>query len=102
MKKQHLPFVTYALIVVVLACQCKSDPSKLVLKRDRTTSLFAYFDEKGSKVLGDYYAAYTDTIIDFGIVADPDFVLIDKKGTIFIRYIHLTTDLIIQVKESIE
>ena len=80
MKKQHLKFVVYALIAGLLGCQSKSNQSKLVLKRDSSTSLFAYFDEKGNKVLGDYYAAYTDTITDYGVVADPDFVLIDKKG----------------------
>jgi len=51
-----------------------------MLKRDEKTSMFAYFDSKGNKVLGDYYAAYTDTITEYGIVADPGFVLIDKKG----------------------
>ena len=80
MKKKHLQFVSYVLIVGLLACQSKYSPSRLVLKRDSTTSLFAYFDENGNKVLGDYYAAYTDTITDYGIVADPSFVLIDKKG----------------------
>jgi hypothetical protein len=80
LKKHHLKFLTYALIGVLLACHSESNPSRLVLKRDSLTSLFAYFDEKGNKVLGDYYAAYTDTITDYGIVADPGFVLIDIKG----------------------
>jgi hypothetical protein len=86
-----------------LACQSKSPPSKtvpsksnhykyipaklffkstakLILKRDSKTSLYAYFNEKGQKVLGDYFAAYTDTLNDFAIVADPGFVLIDRNG----------------------
>jgi len=52
----------------------------LILKRDKKTSMYAYYDENGNKVLGDYYAAYTDTIKDFGIVSDPSSVLIDRKG----------------------
>lgn len=52
----------------------------LIRKQDEKTSLFAYYDEKGNKILGDYFAAYTDTIRDYGIVADSGFVLIDKKG----------------------
>lgn len=81
MKENYIQFVICAFVVVLLlACQSKSNPSKLILKRDNKTSLFAYFDEKGNKILGDYYAAYTDTITDYGIVADPGSVLIDKTG----------------------
>lgn len=79
-KNLYLQLVTYSIVAVLLACQPKPDPSKLILKRDSRTSLYAYFDEKGNKILGDYYAAYTDTITEYGIVADPRFVLIDKKG----------------------
>ena len=72
--------IFYSIVVVLISCQPKLNPSKLILRRDAKTSLFAYFDDKGNKILGDYYAAYTDTITDYGIVADPGFVLIDKTG----------------------
>lgn len=80
MKNQYLQLVNYIIIVILFTCQSKPTPSKLILKRDNKTSLFAYFDEKGTKVLGDYFAAYTDTITEYGIVADQGFVLIDKTG----------------------
>ena len=80
MKNQYLQLVNYIIIVILFSCQSKPTLSKLILKRDNKTSLFAYFDEKGNKVLGDYFAAYTDTITEYGIVADPGFVLIDKTG----------------------
>jgi hypothetical protein len=79
MKNVYLKIVA-SIVVIFISCHSKSNPSKLILKRHTKTSLFAYFDEKGNKILGDYYAAYTDTITEYGIVADPGFVLIDKKG----------------------
>jgi WG containing repeat len=83
-KIQCLKLFVYSLILILFSCQSKSTPTKLILKRDDKTSLFAYFDEEGNKILGDYYAAYTDTITEYGIVADPGFVLIDKQG----KHIH--------------
>jgi hypothetical protein len=80
MKPNQLPFIVCSLILVLVSCKEKPTPGKLVLRRDERTSMFAYFDENGKKVLGDYYAAYTDTITEYGIVADPGFVLIDKTG----------------------
>jgi hypothetical protein len=75
----------FTLLVICFSCKknVEKDPNKvgkLILKRDDKTSMYAYFDEKGNKVLGDYYAAYTDTITDYGIVADLSSVLIDKSG----------------------
>ncbi|WP_374163208.1 WG repeat-containing protein [Arcticibacter sp. MXS-1] len=80
MNKYALQFLAYFCFVALSDCRSGDVPSPLVLKRDTTTSMYAYFDEKGNKVLGDYYAAYTDTITEYGIVADPGFVLIDKTG----------------------
>ncbi|HEX8376589.1 MAG TPA: WG repeat-containing protein [Pedobacter sp.] len=79
-KNQYLQLLVYNLILILFSCQSKSTTTNLILNRDDKTSLFAYFDEKGNKILGDYYAAYTDTISEYGIVADPGFVLIDKQG----------------------
>jgi hypothetical protein len=56
----------------------------LVLRQDTATSMYAYYDEAGKKVLGDYAAAFTDTMRDYAIVADSDFVLIDRQG----RYVY--------------
>lgn len=78
--QKYLHLVTIVVFILQVGCTPGSDSSMLILKRDKETSLYAYFDEKGNKVLGDYYAAYTDTITEYGIVSDPDFVLIDKKG----------------------
>ncbi|HUS01764.1 MAG TPA: WG repeat-containing protein [Chitinophagaceae bacterium] len=72
--------MTYTFAMVLGACQPVITPSRLILKRDKETSLYAYFDDNGNKILGYYYAAYTDTITEYGIVADPGFVLIDKTG----------------------
>jgi hypothetical protein len=52
----------------------------LILKRNASTSMYAYYDKNGNKVLGDYFMAFTDTIKDYGIVSDSGFVLIDKHG----------------------
>jgi hypothetical protein len=56
------------------------DNDILILKRNDTTSMFAYYDENGSKVLGDYFMAFTDSIKDYGIVFDSGFVLINRHG----------------------
>jgi hypothetical protein len=56
------------------------DNDILILKRNDSTSLYAYYDKNGHKVLGDYFMAFTDTIKDYGIVSDSGFVLIDKHG----------------------
>ena len=80
MKNPFLQLIIYCFVLILFGCQSNSNPSKLILKRDQKTSLFAYYDENGNKVLGDYYAAYTDTITEYGIVADPGSVLIDIKG----------------------
>ncbi len=80
MKQRLLQVILISLVSVFVACNRTATPSRLILKRNEKTSLFAYFDERGRKVLGDYYAAYTDTITRYGIVADPDFVLIDRTG----------------------
>lgn len=56
------------------------DNDILILKRNDSTSMYAYYDKNGKKVLGDYFMAFTDTIKDYGIVADSGFVLIDKHG----------------------
>lgn len=78
--KKYLSHVVFALLLVS-ACQAQQITSpKLILKRDAKTSLYAYFDDQGHKVLGDYRAAYTDTLTEYGIVADPDFVVIDRTG----------------------
>jgi hypothetical protein len=88
MKDFPLLFIIFVITSILLACQSKPVSSKLllktsgklILKRDSTTSLYAYYNGKGEKVLGDFYAAYTDTITTYGIVADPNFVLIDRNG----------------------
>ena len=78
-------FFLFTLLVLSFSCKKNivkdtNNIVKLILKRDNITSMYAYFDEKGNKILGDYYVAYTDTITDYGIVADPSSVLIDKSG----------------------
>lgn len=77
-------FVFCTLFVGLMSCQPEATSSMLISKIDDETSLYAYYDERGNKILGDYMMAYTDTITDYGIVADSDFVLIDKKG----KHIH--------------
>jgi hypothetical protein len=74
----------FALLAISFSCKknIEKEPNKvgkLILKRDDKTSMYAYFDEKGNKVLGDYFAAYTDTITDFGIVGRSP-ILIDRNG----------------------
>lgn len=86
-------FVFFSAILILTCCgdgsgiklSGASDPRSdttgiYVLKRDSVTSLFAYYNKSGEKVLGDYIAAYSDTMKDFAIVADPGFVLIDRWG----------------------
>ncbi len=68
------------LFFLVVSCKFKPMPEALVLQYDSINGKYAYFDSDGNKVLGDYYAAFTDTLSDYGIVADPGFVLIDKTG----------------------
>jgi hypothetical protein len=78
-------FFLFTLLALSFSCKKNivkdtNNIGKLILKRDSITSLYAYFDEKGNKILGDYYDACTDTITDYGIVADLSYVLIDKSG----------------------
>lgn len=80
MESGKLKLLLLGLVMLQIACKPNMKPSKLILKRDEKTSMYVYFDQHGNKILGDYYAAYTDTITDFGIVADPGFVLIDRNG----------------------
>mgnify|MGYP003576244126 CR=1 FL=1 len=78
---RYLTLLLTCIIAIGLdSCQLQTVPARLILKRDSVTSLYGYYDDDGHQVLGDYYAAYTDTITEYGIVADPDFVLIDKTG----------------------
>jgi hypothetical protein len=51
-----------------------------LILRFNSDSMYAYYDHAGKKILGDYYRAFTDTIIDFGIVSDSGFILIDRNG----------------------
>ncbi len=80
MLKYSTLLLTCLIAIGLDSCRPKTLPARLILKRDSVTSLYAYYDDNGHKILGDYYAAYTDTITEYGIVADPDFVLIDKTG----------------------
>ncbi len=57
-----------------------SGPELLILRKDMSSGFYAYFDNKGNKVLGDYKMAFTDTLIDFAIVVDSGFFLINSKG----------------------
>lgn len=52
----------------------------LVLKMNDTSFMYAYYNKKGEKVLGDYAMAFADTLKDFAIVADSGYILIDKQG----------------------
>ena len=77
----------FLLVLLVLVISCKPPENStiitgepLILKEDTTTSSFSYYDSQGKKVLGTYKMAFTDTLIDFAIVADPGFTLINRKG----------------------
>ena len=78
--------ICFVYLLTGLNC-CKSridktliDKDVLILKRNDSTSMYAYYDKKGNKVLGDYFMAFTDSIKDYGIVSDSGFVLIDRHG----------------------
>lgn len=75
----------FLLLFIFANCQNKQtklavNSGVLILKRDSITLMYAYFDKNGNKILGNYLAAYYDTIRDYGIVEDSGFVLIDKHG----------------------
>lgn len=75
----------FVLSLFVIACK-SPEPSSLnaqdplFLKEDTITGSFAYYDQHGKKILGDYKMAFTDTLTGFAIVADSGFVLINRKG----------------------
>ncbi|MBE7179253.1 MAG: hypothetical protein INR69_22820 [Mucilaginibacter polytrichastri] len=69
-----------AAFLFLFGCKPKGDSSFLVARYNEKTSDYAYYDQQGEKVLGGYYAVYTDTIRTYGIVADSVFALIDKSG----------------------
>lgn len=74
-----------SLLIFLMSCNAKTHPTPvnhdiLILKYNDSSSLYAYYDAAGNKVLGDYVMAYTDTLKDYAIVADSGFVLIDKQG----------------------
>lgn len=54
----------------------------LYAKRDHNTGLYAYYDQYGNKVLGDFYLVYTKTLNDYAIVSNPIPILINRKGDI--------------------
>lgn len=73
------------LLIGLLSCKMGNnnglgDNDILILKHNDSTSMYAYYDKSGNKVLGDYRMAFTDTLKDYGIVADSGFILIDKTG----------------------
>jgi len=88
MRSFAIKILTIFTLGIILSTSCIKKPEVknngvLILKRDENSSKCAYYDENGNKILGDYYDAFTDTIKDFGIVADSGgFVLIDKTGKI--------------------
>jgi len=72
-------FLILASIPLLLDCQSNSN-KYLILKRDKTTYKYSYYNIEGKKILGEYFDALTDTLKDYAIVADPNYILIDKKG----------------------
>lgn len=73
--------IAFAINILFLSsCKSESKSGKLILRYNDKEHRYAYYNSHGNKVLGDYFVAFTDTITDYGIVADPGFVLIDKTG----------------------
>jgi hypothetical protein len=75
-------------VILILLYACKNEvnktieeakPTYLVLKKD-SKEKYAYYDLKNKKILGDYEMAFTDTLFEFGIVWDKEFMLINKSG----------------------
>ncbi len=65
--------------IMLYACQQKVD-AFLISKQDPKTNLYGYYDSSDHKILGDYQFVFTDTIINFGIVQDKGYFLIDKTA----------------------
>jgi hypothetical protein len=76
------------IVILIILYACKNEVNNttkdlkanyLVLKKD-SKEKYAYYDLKNKKVLGDYEMAFTDTLFEFGIVWDKEFILINKSG----------------------
>ncbi len=67
-------------ILLYFSCKKSKEEYYLIAKRDDKTSLFAYYDKTGKKILGDYFWVYEDTLKTYGIVADSGYVLINRNG----------------------
>ena len=68
-------------LLILFGCSPKNDSeSFLVAKQDSKNGLFGYYNQKNEKVLGDYPMVFTDTLIDFAIIYDSEFIMIGKNG----------------------
>ncbi len=52
----------------------------LFAKQNPITATYAFYDSQNRKVLGDYQQIYTDTFVNFAIILDTNFYLIDRTG----------------------
>lgn len=57
-----------------------SNLDTLFAKQNPKTESFAYYNSQNQKILGDYQQIYTDIFVNFAIILDTNFYLIDRTG----------------------
>ncbi|OJX37632.1 MAG: hypothetical protein BGO87_11200 [Flavobacteriia bacterium 40-80] len=71
-------------LLIFFSCSPAKNDSDifLIAKQDSKNGLFGYYNQKNEKVLGDYPMVFTDTLIDFAIIYDSEFIMIGKDGKV--------------------